>query len=44
LSLFANNALDSHPFLLENKNLADAAYGAYTIRPRTVGVTGVYRW
>lgn len=44
LSLFVNNVTNAHPLLAVVTTEASSAYGAETIRPRTVGLTGVYHW
>jgi hypothetical protein len=44
ISAFASNLLNDHPTLNLIRNVVDARFGAYTIRPLTVGVTGVVRW
>jgi len=44
LSLFVNNLTNQHPFLGQVTTQASSAYGAETTRPRTVGLTGIYRW
>jgi len=44
LSLFVNNATNQHPLLAVVTTQASSAYGAETIRPLTVGLTGVYHW
>lgn len=44
LSLFVNNATNQHPLLAVVTTQASSAYGAQTIRPLTVGLTGVFHW
>ncbi len=45
VSLFANNATNSHPQLsLEHTNPGDPRYQAVTFRPLTVGITGIVRY
>jgi outer membrane receptor protein involved in Fe transport len=44
VSLFVDNLLDSHPILNEYLGLIDITSGAFTIRPRTVGVQALYHW
>lgn len=44
VSLFANNVLNEHPFVIRNENPAAAPSGSFTVRPRTIGITGTYRW
>jgi outer membrane receptor protein involved in Fe transport len=44
LSAFVNNATNQHPLLAVVTTQASSAYGAETIRPLTVGLTGVYHW
>lgn len=44
LSMFVNNATNQHPLLGLVTTRASSAYGAETIRPLTVGLTGIYHW
>ena len=44
LSVFVNNATNQHPLLAVVTTEASSAYGAETIRPRTVGLTAVFHW
>ena len=45
ISLFGNNLLDSHPLLITSHDtLASPLYFDHTVRPRTIGVTGTYRF
>jgi iron complex outermembrane recepter protein len=44
LSLIATNLLNSHPVLNRYDGLIDITYGAFTVRPRTVGVSLLYHW
>jgi len=44
LSVFVNNATNQHPLLAVVTTQASSAYGAETIRPRTVGLTAIYHW
>jgi outer membrane receptor protein involved in Fe transport len=45
VSVFANNLFDSHPQLsLQHTNPGDPRFQAVTFRPRTIGVTGVFRF
>jgi outer membrane receptor protein involved in Fe transport len=44
LSLFATNMLNAHPVLNRHDGLVDITSGAFTIRPRTVGVSLQYHW
>jgi iron complex outermembrane receptor protein len=44
LSMFVNNVTNQHALLAVVTTQASSAYGAETIRPLTVGLTGVYHW
>ncbi len=44
LSLFANNLFDDHPRLTHYAEGADPIFRETTLTPRTVGVTGTYRY
>ena len=44
LALFATNLLNSHPVLNEQIFLINITSGAFTIRPRTFGLTYSYHW
>jgi outer membrane receptor protein involved in Fe transport len=44
VSLFATNMLNTHPVLNRHDGLVDITSGAFTIRPRTVGVSLLYHW
>jgi len=47
LSLFAQNVTNSHPILYESRDVPytyDDLYFAHTWRPRTIGMTGIYRF
>jgi iron complex outermembrane recepter protein len=48
VSLYAQNLLDQHPVLFKSRDIANDAtdnlYFARGVRPRTVGLTGVYRY
>jgi len=44
LALVATNLLNSHPILNEQIFLINITSGAFTIRPRTIGLTYSYHW
>jgi iron complex outermembrane receptor protein len=44
LSFFAENMLNSHPLLNSYVGLIDITSGAFTIRPRTLGLSLIYHW
>ena len=44
LALVATNILNSHPILNEQIFLINIASGAFTIRPRTIGLAYSYHW
>ena len=44
VSLFATNLLNAHPVLNRHDGLIDITSGAFTIRPRTFGVSLLYHW
>ncbi|MDE2462643.1 MAG: TonB-dependent receptor, partial [Alphaproteobacteria bacterium] len=45
LALFVNNLFDSHPQLdLNHQDPETLLYEAYTLRPRTFGLTAIYRY
>jgi hypothetical protein len=45
LSVYAMNALNSHPLLYNNSIQPFTFYGdTFTLQPRTIGVTGMYHW
>jgi len=44
LSVFANNLLDRHPADLTHDALGSPLFYATTLRPRTIGVTALYRY
>ena len=44
VSVFATNMLNDHPVLNRHDGLVDITSGAFTIRPRTYGVSLLYHW
>ena len=44
LAVVGDNLLDSHPILGQNDYLINITSGAFTIRPRTVGLSYMYHW
>ena len=44
LALFGDNLLNTHPLLNEYLGLIDITSGAFTVRPRTVGLALIYHW
>jgi hypothetical protein len=44
VSLFADNLLNTHPLLNSYLGLIDITSGAFTVRPRTVGVALLYHF
>lgn len=44
LSLVATNILNTHPILNEQIYLINITSGAFTVRPRTIGLTYSYHW
>jgi outer membrane receptor protein involved in Fe transport len=44
VSIFGENLLNAHPLLNEYLGLIDITSGAFTIQPRTVGVSLIYHW
>ena len=44
LALFATNMLNTHPVLNEQIYLINITSGAFTVRPRTIGLTYSYHW
>ena len=44
ISLIATNVLNAHPVLNKNIYLVNITSGAFTIRPRTIGLGYVYHW
>lgn len=48
LSVYGNNLTDAHPLLFESRDIAntptDTLYFGHGVRPRTFGVTAIYRY
>jgi len=45
VSLYANNLTDAHPLMFESRDLtSDNLYFGRGVRPRTIGLTAVYRY
>jgi len=45
MALFVNNALDSRPtVMLRNRCCTDTLFYATTLRPRTIGLSGTWRF
>ncbi len=44
LALIANNILNTHPILNEQIYLINITSGAFTVRPRTIGLAYSYHW